>query len=387
MFSWLRKPPAEPPRDLFGNPLDRGEPFVLNKYQKRQAVLLYHWTSLEYLQGLKSLIDAFIAGADVTLELSQRQGRDALIANERWGVRDTSANWSTYAHPALEAFRQGTIKDIAARSNEDYGLTGAHQCSVMLNEHSSRWMTAEEEEEFNKQWAVITKYAHWIDQTAGPYRALNDWDFVTEWSGYHVKFGRRPKLLVRTDVEAQSGERPPKTGVYVPQDDPLGALQFAWTGGLDAKLKDCVTFNDLGRDMVAQLGRDALWVDGQKMAGFATEAVRSKRLRDLGGFDPGDERDPEWAPAILSGQVFTRRPCKWYLVEQVPGEFEDDEPDEAQADAPRRCEAGQPCPREGWWFTPAKAHSRRHFKVGEVMPDFRSDWGQVIWQWDERQGT
>ena len=50
------------------------------------------------------------------------------------------------------------------------------------------------------------------------------------------------------------------------------------------------------------------------------------------------------------------------------------------------CEAGQPCPHEGWWFTPAKADSRRFFKQGEVMPAFSTDYGSTIWQWDERQG-
>ena len=51
-----------------------------------------------------------------------------------------------------------------------------------------------------------------------------------------------------------------------------------------------------------------------------------------------------------------------------------------------RCEAGQPCPREGWWFTPAKADSRRRFQQGETMPAFTADYGATIWQWDERQG-
>ncbi|MFN3417361.1 MAG: Imm72 family immunity protein, partial [Caldimonas sp.] len=59
----------------------------------------------------------------------------------------------------------------------------------------------------------------------------------------------------------------------------------------------------------------------------------------------------------------------------------------AANERPASTPAGQPCPRTGWWFTPAKAHSRRHFQAGEVMPDFASDWGQVIWQWDERQGV
>jgi hypothetical protein len=50
-----------------------------------------------------------------------------------------------------------------------------------------------------------------------------------------------------------------------------------------------------------------------------------------------------------------------------------------------RCEAGQLCPREGWWFTPAQAGSRRRFQQGEVMPDTKSPWGTTIWQWDIRQ--
>lgn len=48
--------------------------------------------------------------------------------------------------------------------------------------------------------------------------------------------------------------------------------------------------------------------------------------------------------------------------------------------------AGEPCPREGYWFTPAKADSRRAFKQGEVMPAFTTDYGATLWQWDERQG-
>jgi len=50
-----------------------------------------------------------------------------------------------------------------------------------------------------------------------------------------------------------------------------------------------------------------------------------------------------------------------------------------------RCEAGQPCPRSGFWFTPAQAGSRRFFKVGEVMPSVDGDYGATIWQWDRNQ--
>jgi hypothetical protein len=50
-----------------------------------------------------------------------------------------------------------------------------------------------------------------------------------------------------------------------------------------------------------------------------------------------------------------------------------------------RALAGQPCPREGFWLTPAKADSRRHCKAGELMPDVGGDYGVTIWQWDDKQ--
>ena len=52
-----------------------------------------------------------------------------------------------------------------------------------------------------------------------------------------------------------------------------------------------------------------------------------------------------------------------------------------------RCEAGQLCPRDGFWFTPAQADSRRFFKAGEVMPSVGGDYGATIWQWDLNQGA
>ncbi len=52
-----------------------------------------------------------------------------------------------------------------------------------------------------------------------------------------------------------------------------------------------------------------------------------------------------------------------------------------------RIEAGKPCPRSGWWMTPAKAGSRRYFEQGTIMPSFGSNYGLIIWQWDVDQST
>ncbi len=47
-----------------------------------------------------------------------------------------------------------------------------------------------------------------------------------------------------------------------------------------------------------------------------------------------------------------------------------------------RVDAGQPCTKSGYWFTPAEPDSRRHFNQGEIMPKFSdSAWGDTIWYW------
>jgi hypothetical protein len=57
-----------------------------------------------------------------------------------------------------------------------------------------------------------------------------------------------------------------------------------------------------------------------------------------------------------------------------------------RSDAPAlRCQSGDPCPRAGHWFTPARPDSRRQFALGEHMPDLGGAWGLTIWQWDDRQ--
>lgn len=51
----------------------------------------------------------------------------------------------------------------------------------------------------------------------------------------------------------------------------------------------------------------------------------------------------------------------------------------------RHCEAGQPRPKTGFWFTPARTESRQRFEAGQVMPDAGGDYGATICQWDEVQ--
>ena len=81
----------------------------------------------------------------------------------------------------------------------------------------------------------------------------------------------------------------------------------------------------------------------------------------------------------------------WILIERVPGEFVDDPladllQDQVTGNRVERVPAGNPCPRAGWWYTPAKIDSRRLFKEGDVFPTIeRSDYGETLWIWSPDQ--
>lgn len=375
--------------DLYGKPLSPAPEFSLSKWQARQAALLYHFASLDYLKGLKKLLDDFVNGVDITLERASQDGRDQVIANPRWGVRDTAANFGSYGFPALRDFQKSTNKDIALRANEFYTFTGYNQCSRLLGELSLAWTTPEEEARFEAGMNTIGHYATSIDATME--RSWSDGSLASMWEEHGSKFSRLPKFCVRTDVEAESGRLPVRTGVYVPQDDPYGTLQFGWIGNRDGCLVDCKTFNDLGLQAVQLVGRDQLWRNDPRLLQIAKQPQYLGAFKQLDWFnEPGFLNDATRATAFIAAEGVRTRPCKWYFVELIDGEFEeetesDSTDQQSQGHARLRVQGGDPCPREGWWSTPAKLDSRRHFHQGEPMPRFPSDWGDVIWQWDEQQ--
>ncbi|PJJ96073.1 hypothetical protein CO611_09120 [Lysobacteraceae bacterium NML03-0222] len=90
-------------------------------------------------------------------------------------------------------------------------------------------------------------------------------------------------------------------------------------------------------------------------------------------------------------QYARKQAADWVLIERVPGEYVDDPLKNVlspEFDNPNRYQiaASNPVPRSGWWFTPAKANSRRYFKEGDVFPDFpNNDYGHVFWQWSPDQ--
>jgi hypothetical protein len=363
-------------------------PYELTLWQKKQAALLYHFSSLDYLKGLQQRVNDLITLNNVTLDLAKAQGRDSLLADKRWGGRDTSENWANNAWPFLKDFQLSIAGDISNRAFEIYDVTGAYQCGRGMDEYSMRWATPEEEENFTKQFRQIYRYANNIDDTMNKHGSSSRWDdfaFAHAWQEFKGQFSRIPRFRVRTDIEGETGRVPARTGVYVPLDDPDGALQFAWIGGGLGGLLETRIFNALGHDALYTVGRKDLWLNESKMFAFATSPKYANLFKKEVFFRSQPAHD--LAPSAVAREAFTTRSCKWYYVELVNGEFEDIEESPApEPDHERlRIEGGKACPKTGYWFTPAEMNSRRHFKGGEVMPVLGSDYGSVIWQWDSNQ--
>jgi hypothetical protein len=375
--------------DLFGKPLGQQPEFILNKWQKRQATLLYHFASLDYLKELKKLLDDFVNGVDITLDLAMQQGRDQGIANARWGMRDTATNFGSFGFPALQDFQKSLNKDIAMRAMEAFEFTGYGQCARLLSEMSLGWATPDEQEYFEKGMERIGHHASLIDSTMR--HGWDDADLALTWPLWQHLFPKLPKYRVRTDVIVDSGKLPVRTGVYVPQDDPLGTLQFAWTGNADGRLGESKTFNELGLQAYKAIGRDAMYTDHPALVPIANQPPYLAEFKRLDWDKEGAAffRVPRNAKRFIMREGFTTRPCKWFFVERVEGEF-DDEPETSgssseSAETRIRLEAGDVCPRSGFYFTPARANSRQRFEQGNVMPDVGGDYGATIWQWDGNQ--
>jgi hypothetical protein len=78
-------------------------------------------------------------------------------------------------------------------------------------------------------------------------------------------------------------------------------------------------------------------------------------------------------------------PTLWTLVERASDTSNSSITPSLAENRRLRVEGGQPCPQAGYWFTPAKPDSRRHFRENDLMPAFDADYGATIWQWDPNQ--
>ncbi len=324
---------------------------------------------------------------DDTLKKSREEKRDQWLRSPQWGDRNTTENWANNAWGFLADFRQSVTRDIADRALSIYHVTGTYQCGRGMSEYSMLWTTPEEQEKFDAAFAEISRYAGNIDDTMDKTGGSNEWtDFglTLEWTKQREHFPMLPKFRVWTDITAESGTLPPKTGVYVSVDDPHASLQFAWVGSPNGRLVDCTSFNDLGKTALAAVGRSRLWVDEKAMLDFVFANLSNPALSSDPFFK--DPLVPKSVPSLVARNAFTSHPSQWCYVELLNGEFEPVEIEtEHNSHEQHRFASGTTCHDNGFYFTPAQVDSRRRFERGDVFPDLGSTYGKVIWQWDAKQ--
>ncbi|WP_117310671.1 hypothetical protein [Stenotrophomonas sp. G4] len=356
----------------------------LNPWHKRQAALIHHFTSMEYLKALLPQIDSLLALTDQILD--ERSHLDtAGRALAGWSSQNTASHFSTYAYPALMEFREAVVESIALRSIERYRRAGEHQCSRMLEEYAYQmaWATPEQEALFRETAEKVFRYARELSGLVARPPVKNDFSFWLLWNKGVISSHRIPKFRIRTDIVVRTNQVPPRTGIYVAKDDPMASLQFAWTGGY-GELCPAMALNDVGRAVLKHIGREGLWGDTEALYRF----LDANRHMDPYGWSDTQADVAEVAPSVIAGSSFDLQDCEWHFVEPVPDEFEDIDGSYIgtgrQDRRPDRVAAGKPVPVAGWWYTPAQG-SRRYFKQGDVFPTINSDWGDTFWIWAQDQ--
>lgn len=365
--------------------------FTLTQWQKKQASLLYYFSSMDYLIGLRDQVNDLKLFAEGKISQSRSEGRDSFLHSACWGVRDTTENWSNNAWPFLADFQLSTAQAIADLPSEIYHTTGANQCIRGISEFSMQWATANEEEMFDQILSQVSAYSKNIDYTMQKRFGVSWWDdfcLTKAWLDYSKNFQSIPKFRMLLDITSNTGERPPRTGVYVSIDDPHASLQFAWNGAPGGELIPASTFNDLGLAALSSIGRKRLWTDDMAMRDFVCTNLSNPAFASDPSFEGVPK--PSLAAGLVASNAFTSRTTRWCFVEPIKGEFE---PVEIEADVNShpstmqniRFGAGEICNTSGYYFTPAHLDSRRQFNAGEAFPDVESSYGKTIWQWDTRQ--
>lgn len=302
----------------------------------QEIYLLETFSSLAYYQATRDawrqMLDVVEAGMDRFMSQLPADYRSRSMSEQPdigWGMR-VIPNFRS----AMNSLDTGLV---LLKAGDLLGLKyGSGLISVrtgQIRDYPPYWMTDEEARGFS-HWIniAVTRSSAIGDCTMGSWAkgellrpTLWDIQFVQppiEWPTYRIN----------TAVRCKTGDEIPQSGIYLPDaDDSVPMLMIK---GDDFPVDE------------AEIGADPEY--GRSTGQVPTTWTLVERIADTGGGTPGDT-DPIKAGVRL------------------------------------RCEAKQPCPRAGYWFTPARASSRTHFETGQPMPDVGGTWGATIWQWDEQQ--
>jgi hypothetical protein len=299
----------------------------------QEIYLLERYTSLEYFGAVRDAWEVVVKTAEDALAVFMQNLPPDY--RSRHLSKQPDRVWGEFVLPrmrnTLTALHTGYIR--LSHGNWDVlGGISVGDCQRAINaDYPMDWMS-------EPYYSTYDKY----DRLADDYRnisitALGTWKLGSLSTHYTEKDrglllapASWPLYSTNRAVQVRTGEVIPQNGIYLPEVD--NSVAIVMVKGRNA--------------YAAYVGRDPK--TGHKLSEADTLWTLVERVADTGG----------GIPLGVNGQVIEESGIK-------------------------RCEAGQPCPRAGWWWTPANDDSRAYFKLGQVMPDFKSASWATIWQWDQ----
>jgi hypothetical protein len=310
----------------------------------QEIYLLERYISLEYFAEMRDSWEKMVKHVESCLQVYLSN----LPPNYRSMPLPQQAD-IVWGHRVLPNFRdtlQGLYTGFIMLSHGDVSaLNYAHgpvnDAIAQRRDYSPDWMSTEDQDLYDNLITEAKTMAACITATEGAY-----WRPKT-LSNYSGKLGELnppaqwPAYRINQKISVQTGTKTPQSGIYVPD-----------------LTNSCAQF-------------------------LSTNYEESPQAYVIVGFR--DLLDPQTGEKYGEEALLEKKDCTWYLVERA-ADADEVQPSAAIESAQTvRVAAGLACPESGFYFTPARAGSRRLFQRGDVMPDFGADYGTTIWQWDGDQ--
>lgn len=316
----------------------------------QEIYLIERYSSLEYFMVMQGawakMIDAAERALDQFVHHLPADYRSRHLSQQPdivWGERVLPNFRSTMAYldESYIKLKSGDLQGLSIAGGVSSDIRG------QTFDYSADWMLKELEDEFY-QWQDIARHQArniaFTAQSGWLQSSLTEYPIADERGALNPP-DTWPVYQLDNKVKATSGDPLLISGIYLPDcDDSCAQLLIKQVDNPDFSPEVNLQLNQVPE---ANIGYDTQRM--QRVATAATTWTLVKRVADTGGGMPGDT-DPLRAGVRI----------------RVMGE--------------------EPCSKSGYYFTPAKINSRRHFKQGDSMPNLGGDYGLTIWQWDEVQG-
>lgn len=314
----------------------------MTKLYPQEIYLLERYSSVSYFRDLRDTWGAMVEHVEKALD-SFMHDLPADYRNRQLPEQPDIV-WGEQVLPNFRTTYKGLCDGVALLINNDF--SGLSYCNGPLNdfigqrEFWSGWMSETDRQEYSRLLLASNLLARNISTTEKSYWKPGDLfpNFDEKSFGPCDLPNLMPNYRINRGITVSSGSPITVAGIYLPNIE-----------------NSCAEFINIGY-------------------GKAPDALVYIRDDVL--------LHPTTKVPYASQRIYEKTSCVWTLVER----------DKTIVSMPKlvpevsiRVLGGEICPKAGYYFSPAKSDSLRWFENGEIMPNFDTQYGLVIWQWDNSQ--